>query len=74
MLVSCDPKNRERIQEIGVKYNMAADPIGQTAPENFVIRLDGKAVVSVPLSHLKDAWERALERALQVETGELMTS
>ena len=70
VLVSCDPKNTQRIQEIGVKYNMAADPIGQTAPENFAIRLDGKAVVSAPLSHLKDAWEHALERALQSETPE----
>ena len=70
VVVSCDPKNTPRIREIALKYNMAADPIGQTAPENLVIRLDGTAVVSAAVSELRDAWGSALEQALQSETPE----
>ncbi|MGH9492768.1 MAG: phosphoribosylformylglycinamidine synthase subunit PurL, partial [Terriglobales bacterium] len=73
VLVSCDPKNTEKIRQIAVKYHMAAYPIGHTAPENFVIQLDGSAVVSAAVSELKDVWAHALERALQPETEELMT-
>ena len=32
--------------------------------------VDGRPVVSAPVSQLKDAWEKALERALHTETEE----
>ncbi len=74
ILVSCDPKNTEQIREIAVKYKVAADPIGQSAPTDFHIRLDGTLVVSAVVSELKDAWESARERALQSETPESAVS
>jgi phosphoribosylformylglycinamidine synthase len=70
VLVSCDPKNTPKIREIALRYNMAADPIGHTAPENLSIRLDGTAAVSAAVSELSGIWESALEQALQSETPE----
>jgi len=49
VLVACDPKNTAKILETALKYNVAADPIGHTAPENLSITLDGAAVVSAAL-------------------------
>jgi len=70
VLLSSDPKNTGKIREIALKYNMAADPIGHTAPENLVITLDGTAVVSAAVSELSGVWESALEQALQSEAPE----
>jgi phosphoribosylformylglycinamidine synthase len=74
VLLSCDPKNTSKIREIALKYNMAADPIGQTAPENLVIRLDGTAVVSAAVSELRDSWASALQQILQPESAEQAVS
>ncbi len=70
ILLSCDPNNVGRIQEVALKYAVAADPLGQTVPENFVVNVNGRPVVSAAVSELKDVWEHALERALHVETAE----
>ncbi len=70
ILVSCDPNNVGRIQEVGLKYGVAADLLGQTVTENFAISINGRPVVSAAVSELKDVWEHALERALHVETAE----
>ena len=70
IVISCDPANRQRIQQIAVEYGVAADFLGKTVPENFVIRLDGKVVVSAALSQLKQVWEQALPQALHVQSPE----
>ncbi|HVP42963.1 MAG TPA: phosphoribosylformylglycinamidine synthase subunit PurL [Terriglobales bacterium] len=70
ILISCDPNNVGRIQEVALKYGVAADLLGQTVPENFVVSVNGQPVVSAAVSELKDVWEHALERALHVETAE----
>ncbi len=70
ILISCDPENLSRIQQIAVKYGVAAEPIGETAPQKFEISVDDAVVVSASVSDLKDAWQHALERALHVETEE----
>jgi phosphoribosylformylglycinamidine synthase len=70
MVISCDPAKRQRIQEIAVEYGVAADLIGETVPEKFEVRLDGKIVASAPVSELKQVWEQALPRALHVESRE----
>jgi phosphoribosylformylglycinamidine synthase len=70
IVISCDPANLQRIQEIAVKYGVAADLLGQTVPEHLEIRLDGKVVASAAVSELKQIWDLALPRALHLETPE----
>ena len=70
MLISCDPQNVERIQQVAVKYGLSAEQIGNTGPDQLEIQVDGKAAVKASVSELQDAWASALERALHVETEE----
>jgi phosphoribosylformylglycinamidine synthase len=70
IVISCDPQNLSRIQQIAVKYGVAAEPIGETAPKKFEISVDDAVVVSASVSDLKDVWQHALQRALHVETEE----
>jgi phosphoribosylformylglycinamidine synthase II len=70
IVVSCDPAKVEGIQQIAIKYGVAAEVLGETVPEKFVIELDGKVVVSAAVSELKRTWEQALPRALHVESRE----
>jgi len=70
ILISCDPKNVERIKEIAGKFTVSAEQIGSTISGNLEIRMDGKAAVAAEVSELKAAWAGALERALHVETEE----
>ncbi len=70
ILISCDPKNVERIKEVAVKYALSAENIGHTAPSELEIRVDGKLGVSASVSELNGIWSSALERALHSETEE----
>ncbi len=68
VLISFDQSHLRRIQEVGVRYGVAADAIGRTVPKNLEILIDGRTVVSVAVSELKDAWAQSLEKSLEVET------
>ncbi|HLK33080.1 MAG TPA: phosphoribosylformylglycinamidine synthase subunit PurL, partial [Terriglobales bacterium] len=46
VLVSCDPEQVPRIQQLAQKYGVAADLIGATIPDNLEIMVDGRRVVS----------------------------
>ncbi len=70
VLLSCAPENVGRVQELAVKYAVAADVIGETAPDSLEIAIDGKTVVRAAVSELYEAWAHALERALHAETEE----
>ncbi|MGI9102929.1 MAG: phosphoribosylformylglycinamidine synthase subunit PurL [Terriglobales bacterium] len=70
VVVSCTQENVSNIQQIALKYGVAALPIGVTTSEKLEILVDGRAVVSAPVSQLKWAWESALQRALHAETEE----
>jgi phosphoribosylformylglycinamidine synthase II len=67
VVVSCDRDNFGAIQRMAVKYGIGAELIGETAPERMEVRLDGRVVVSAPVSDLRDAYEGALESALRAE-------
>ncbi len=41
--------------------------IGETIPERLEISLDGKVVISAPVSELNAAYEGALESALRTD-------
>jgi phosphoribosylformylglycinamidine synthase len=70
VLISCASEHAGRIQELAVEYGVAADVLGETVPEKIEIVVDGRQVVAATVSELRDAWARALERALHVETAE----
>ncbi len=43
VLISCDPQNVQRIQQVAVQYGLSAEPIGETGPDQLEIQVDGKA-------------------------------
>jgi phosphoribosylformylglycinamidine synthase subunit PurL len=67
ILLSCDPANLARIQEIAAKSGIAAEAIGKTITEKLEISLDGQVVVAVPIAELNKAYESALESALRAD-------
>jgi phosphoribosylformylglycinamidine synthase II len=73
ILISCDPANVSRIQQIAEKHGIDADMLGETVVERLEISLDSKSVVSAPVSDLKAAYESALESALRTDP-ELMAA
>ncbi len=72
VVISCDPQQVPRIQQMAKKYAVAADLIGATIADNLEILLDGKVVLSAPVAELQGVWASALEQALHTETGERM--
>jgi len=70
VLISCDPQNVARIQQIAAQYGLSAEQIGSTVPDQLEIRVDGAAAATGSVSQLREAWAGALERALHVETEE----
>jgi phosphoribosylformylglycinamidine synthase subunit PurL len=70
ILISCDPTNVGRIQEIAVKYGLSAGVIGETVQDKLEIRVAGVVAASAGVSELRDAWAGALQKALHVETEE----
>src|ERR1039458_817032 len=67
IVVSCDPENVARIQEVAGKCGIDADVLGETIPERLEISLDGKPVLSGLVSELSAAYESALELSLRTE-------
>jgi phosphoribosylformylglycinamidine synthase subunit PurL len=67
VVISCDRGNLDGIQEIALKYGLSAQIIGQTAPERLEIKLDGRVALSAPIFELQEAYEGALEKALETE-------
>ena len=70
VLISCDPQNVARIQQVALRYGLSAEQIGSTVPDQLEIRVDGVAAITASVSELREAWAGALERALHVETEE----
>ena len=70
LLISCDPLNVARIQQVAVQHGLSAEQIGSTVPDQMEIRVDGTAAATASVSGLREEWASALERALHVETEE----
>ena len=69
VIISCDRENFGRIQQVALKYDIAAEIIGETARERVEIKLDGQVVVSAAVSELREVYEGSLEKALRTEVG-----
>jgi phosphoribosylformylglycinamidine synthase subunit PurL len=70
VVISCDQKKAEIIQQIAVRWGVRADRIGRTIPEKLVISIDGKQAVSAKVSDLRQVWDTALLKALHVDAPE----
>jgi phosphoribosylformylglycinamidine synthase len=73
IVLSCDPANTGRIQSIAANHQIVAEVIGETIPDRLEISLDGKTVISAPISEFRTAYEGALESALRTDP-ELVTA
>jgi phosphoribosylformylglycinamidine synthase len=67
ILLSCDPANVSRIQDITEEHGIVADALGETIPERLEISLDGHVVVSEAVANLNQAYESALESSLRTD-------
>jgi len=67
VVTSCDRSNLTRIQQVALKYGLSSEVIGETVPGQIEIKLDGRVVVSASVSELREAYEGALQKALQTE-------
>ena len=70
ILISCDPKNVERIQQVAVQFALSAEQIGKTAPDCLEIGVDGRVSAAADVLELKRGWANALEEALHTEIEE----
>ena len=67
IVLSCDPGNVSRIQQVAEKYGIAADVLGETIPERLEISLDGKVVVSAGFGVEPRRTKTALESTLRTD-------
>jgi phosphoribosylformylglycinamidine synthase II len=67
IVLSCDPGNVARIQQVAKTNGVTADVIGETVADRFEISLDGKRAISAPVVELNTAYETALESALRTD-------
>jgi phosphoribosylformylglycinamidine synthase subunit PurL len=67
IVLSCDPVKVSRIKQVAEEHGIAADVLGATIPERLEIWLDGRLVLSAPVSELVAVYESALEIALRAE-------
>jgi phosphoribosylformylglycinamidine synthase II len=67
ILISCDPEDVDGIKELAERYEVTADVIGETGADRLEISLDGKVVVSSPVSELSERYESALQAALHAD-------
>ena len=67
IVLSCDPGNVSRIQQVAAQHGIAADVLGETIPERLEITLEGRSVVSAAVLELSAVYEGALESALRIE-------
>jgi len=69
VVLSCDPGNLTRIQQVVRDFGLFADVLGETGGDRVVINLNGNAAVSATVAELGEAYEGALEKALRTEPG-----
>jgi phosphoribosylformylglycinamidine synthase subunit PurL len=67
IVLSCDPANLSRIQQVAEKRGIAAEVLGETIPQRLELSLDGESVVSASVAELSQAYESALESTLRTD-------
>ncbi len=67
IVLSCDPIHLPRIQQVAEEYGVIADLLGETGSDRVQITVDEQFVISASVLELQQAYEGALESALQTE-------
>ena len=67
VVLSCDPIHLPRIQQVAEEYSVFADVLGETGSDRVEIVIGEKNMISASIAELREAYEGALERALQTE-------
>jgi phosphoribosylformylglycinamidine synthase subunit PurL len=67
VIISCDQSHVPRIKQVADKYGLSAENIGETVSGQVEIRMDGRVVISAPVSELRDPFEGALAAALRAD-------
>ncbi len=67
IVLSCDPAQLPRIQQVAEEYGIFADVLGETGSDRVEIAVDNELVISASVAELREAYEGALERALRTE-------
>ncbi|MGA8538436.1 MAG: AIR synthase-related protein, partial [Terriglobales bacterium] len=67
VVLSCDPSQLPRIQQIREEYGVFADVLGETGSDHIEISVDGESRISASVQDLLDAYEGALEKMLRAE-------
>jgi phosphoribosylformylglycinamidine (FGAM) synthase-like enzyme len=67
VVIACDSGQLAGIKEVGAKYGLAVDVLGETVQDQIEIKLDGRVVVSAMVAELSDVYESALESTLRTE-------
>jgi hypothetical protein len=70
ILISCDPQNVGRIQQLAVQFGLSAESIGETVQDKLEICVAAVVAAAANVSELRDVWAGALEQALHTETEE----
>ncbi|MGB8776206.1 MAG: AIR synthase-related protein, partial [Terriglobales bacterium] len=67
VVISCDPIQLPRIQQVAEEYGVSADVLGETGSDRVEIAVGDQSVISASVSELREAYEGALERALHTD-------
>jgi phosphoribosylformylglycinamidine synthase len=70
VVLSCDPQQLSRIQQVAEEYGISADVLGETGTDRVEISVHGQPVISAGIAELREAYEGALERALRTEPND----
>jgi len=69
VVVSCDPIQLSRIQQVAGEYGISADVLGETGTDRVEIAVGEQPVISASVEELRHSYEGALEKALRTEVG-----
>ncbi len=66
VVLSCDPSQLPRIQQLAEEYEISADVLGETGSDRVEISVGNDSVISASVQELREAYEGALEKALSI--------
>jgi phosphoribosylformylglycinamidine synthase len=72
VVVSCEPLQAQRVSEVASEHGLVADVIGETAPGELTIEINGSVVVSASIAELYEPWADSLERALHPDVPDFV--
>ncbi len=67
VVISCDPIQLPRIEQVAEEYGISADVLGETESDRVEIAVGDQSVISASVGELREAYEGALERALHTD-------